>query len=89
MFPAKGPAAGPERPAAPPRPQPSAIIVLTDGYTPWPPGNHATVIAVLTQPDTAKLVPGWITTITATCRRTCWRGDTAPLSATGVPSQRS
>ncbi len=58
--------------AAAARPRPAVIIVITDGYTPWlptrPPANNATVIAVLTQPDTAKYVPGWITSISAISR---------------------
>ena len=51
------------------RPRPAIIIVITDGHTPWPPtrppGNTATVIAVLTRPRTADHVPGWITPIEA------------------------
>lgn len=58
--------------AATTRPQPAVIIVITDGYTTWPPtrppGNRATVIAILTRTNTAKHVPDWITTITTTCR---------------------
>ncbi len=52
------------------RPQPAVVIVITDGYTPWPPtrppGSNATVIAVLTKPQTVQHVPDWITIITAT-----------------------
>ena len=51
------------------RPRPAVIIVITDGYTPWPPtrppGNTAAVIAVLTQPWTAQHVPPWITPVQA------------------------
>ena len=56
--------------AAETKPRPAIIIVITDGYTPWPPTrppqNHATVIAVLTDPDTRQTVPPWITPITTT-----------------------
>ena len=52
------------------RKHPDAIIVITDGYTPWPPirppGNTSTVIAVLTQPWTARNVPAWIKAIVIT-----------------------
>ena len=55
--------------AARARPRPAVIIVITDGYTPWPPdrppGTTATVIAVITQPWTAQNVPPWITPIEA------------------------
>ena len=51
------------------RPRPAVIIVITDGYTPWPPtrphGNTAAVIAVLTRPHNAAYVPPWITAIEA------------------------
>ena len=56
--------------AAETKPRPAIIIVITDGYTDWPPtrppANHSTVIAVLTDPDTHHAVPPWITHITAT-----------------------
>ena len=56
--------------AARTKPRPAIIIVITDGYTPWPPTrppqNHSTVIAVLTDPDTHQTVPPWITPITTT-----------------------
>ena len=52
------------------RKHPAAIIVITDGYTPWPPtrppGNTSTVIAVLTQRWAAQRVPAWIKTIAIT-----------------------
>jgi predicted metal-dependent peptidase len=43
------------------------VIVLTDGYTPWPancpdPSRH--YIAVVTNPDTASNVPQWMRVIT-------------------------
>lgn len=43
------------------RPRPGVIIVLTDGYTPWPEGPPAgiEVIIVLTQPHAAPQAPGW------------------------------
>ena len=51
------------------RPRPAIIIVITDGYTPWPPTRPpnvtATVIAVLTRPNTDSCVPQWITAIAA------------------------
>ena len=50
------------------RKHPAAIVVITDGYTPWPParppGNTSTVIAVLTQPWASQNVPPWIKAIT-------------------------
>ena len=55
--------------AAETKPRPAIVIVITDGYTDWPPTrppqNHSTVIAVLTDPDTHQTVPPWITPITA------------------------
>ena len=58
----------PSHTAAQTKPRPAIIIVVTDGYTPWPPtrppANRATVIAVLTDPDTRHAVPPWITPIT-------------------------
>ena len=50
---------------------PDVVVVLTDGYTGWPPRpvpglESALVIALLTQPETASSVPAWIRTITAT-----------------------
>ena len=48
---------------------PAAIVVITDGYTPWPntpPPGARTVIAALTNSDWAKRVPGWIQAINIT-----------------------
>ena len=42
---------------------PAAIIVITDGYTPWPPNpppGARNVIAALTNTGCIDLVPGWI-----------------------------
>ena len=56
--------------AAAARPRPAVIITITDGHTPWPeerpPGVTGTVIAVLTRPYHAHLVPAWITSVHAT-----------------------
>ena len=55
--------------AAAARPRPAVIIVITDGYTPWPPerplGVTAAVIAVLTRPYQGHHVPRWITAVEA------------------------
>ena len=48
---------------------PAAIVVITDGYTPWPPTpppGARTVIAALTDPGWAQRVPGWIQAINIT-----------------------
>ncbi len=48
------------------KPSPHIIVVLTDGFTPWPiskPRNCDTYIAVLTQMNSKEDVPGWIQTI--------------------------
>lgn len=46
------------------RPAPKAILVLTDGYTPWPSKQvSARVVACLTQASTASSVPKWIETV--------------------------
>ena len=45
---------------------PAAIVVITDGYTPWPPApppGARCVIAALTQNDMRHRVPGWIQAI--------------------------
>ena len=68
--------------AAQQKPRPAIIIVITDGYTHWPPtrppNNHSTVIAVLTDPDTHQTVPPWITPITTTDARTPPCGAVSP-----------
>ena len=46
--------------------KPTAIIVITDGYTPWPatpPKGVPTVIAALTTSDAQDMVPKWIRTV--------------------------
>ena len=51
------------------RTRPAAIIVITDGYTPWPPTpppGARGVIAALTNSHTAHRVPAWIQTINIT-----------------------
>lgn len=50
------------------RPAPGVVVVMTDGYTPWPPAPPAglessQVIALLTTDDVADEVPGWIKVI--------------------------
>lgn len=47
------------------RPQPDVIVVITDGYTPWPdtPPRKVKVIVVLTVRENEKFVPGWAKTI--------------------------
>ena len=45
---------------------PAAIVVITDGYTRWPPApppGARCVIAALTQSDMRHQVPGWIQAI--------------------------
>ena len=46
--------------------KPDAIVVITDGWTPWPstiPPGARNVIAVLTDNHSIKHVPNWIQTI--------------------------
>jgi predicted metal-dependent peptidase len=46
------------------RPAPKAILVVTDGYTGWPPKPVGLrVVACLTQAGTADSVPKWIDTV--------------------------
>ena len=48
---------------------PAAIVVITDGFTPWPetpPPGARTVIAALTNSDWAQRVPAWIQAIDIT-----------------------
>ena len=46
------------------RPSPKAILVVTDGYTGWPPKPVGPrVVACLTQAGTADSVPKWIDSV--------------------------
>jgi predicted metal-dependent peptidase len=46
------------------RPSPKAILVVTDGYTGWPPRHVGPrVVACLTQAGRADSVPKWIDTV--------------------------
>ena len=50
--------------AAEERPAPKAILVVTDGFTGWPPKPVGPkVVACLTQARTAERVPEWIDTV--------------------------
>ena len=50
--------------AAEERPAPKAILVVTDGYTGWPPDPVGPrVVACLTQAGTADSVPKWIDSV--------------------------
>jgi hypothetical protein len=47
-------------------PKPHIVVVLTDGYTPWPkmpPRGVEYVIAALTDKSTQSTVPSWIHTV--------------------------
>ena len=51
------------------RPVPTAILVVTDGYTGWPPKPVGPrVVACLTRSGTADSVPKWIEAIVLTRR---------------------
>ena len=50
--------------AAEERPTPKAILVVTDGYTDYPPKPvEPRVVVCLTQKDQASKVPNWIDTV--------------------------
>jgi hypothetical protein len=49
-------------------PRPDLVVVITDGWTPWPtepPAAGVSAVAVLTQADLPADVPSWIHTIDA------------------------
>jgi predicted metal-dependent peptidase len=47
------------------RPRPDVVVVLTDGYTPWPecPTRARLVVAIIGEPSAARTVPDWATTV--------------------------
>jgi predicted metal-dependent peptidase len=47
------------------RPHPDAVVVFTDGYTPWPdrPTRARLVVALIGTQGTAEHVPDWATTV--------------------------
>ena len=55
------------------RPRPDLIVVLTDGYTPWPttpPPGSAVIVAILGRPGETLLgTPPWVTRIECVLRR--------------------
>lgn len=56
------------------RPAPDAIIVVTDGFTPWPDSKGlCPVVAVVTRAESVAGVPSWIRTI-------CTEGVSAPAA---------
>jgi hypothetical protein len=49
------------------RPVPKAILVVTDGYTDWPPNPVGPrVVACLTQSGAASAIPKWIDAVVLT-----------------------
>jgi hypothetical protein len=45
------------------RPQPQLIVVLTDGYTPWPPGPPPGIRVVVGLMDERGSSPDWADTV--------------------------
>jgi hypothetical protein len=46
-------------------PRPDIVVVLTDGYTPWPDGptRARLVVAIIGDQEAARQVPDWATTV--------------------------
>ena len=47
------------------RPRPHVVVVITDGYTPWPerPGRARLVVAIIGGQSAAQNTPDWATTV--------------------------